>query len=76
MCDCLDKLFKHYDKEFPGGIQFTNTTTMANMKTGETREAPPPLRFKYYKCKDGKPTKKILHSFISENYCRYCGIKI
>lgn len=73
ICNCIKTLFDHYDKQFAGGISFTNTVSMLNKNTGKLSTRPPLLRFKYYKTKDGNPTKKVLQSFISPNYCQFCG---
>lgn len=76
MCDCIDKLYEHYDKEFKGGIQFTNTVNLFNRQTGAISTRPPVLRFKRYSLgKNGEPTKKTVSGYIDQNYCQFCGIK-
>lgn len=73
-CACIEKLYEHYNKQFQGGIQFTNTVQMVDRSTGEISDKPPLLRFKYYALgKDNKPTKKIKSSYITPNYCQFCG---
>lgn len=74
MCDCLDKLQENYDKQISGGISFNNTVQMVERETGKITIKPPMLRFNYHALgKDNKPIKKIKSSYITPNYCQFCG---
>lgn len=78
MCDCINKLVEHYEKEIPGGIEIINSDRVGRSVDGvfgDTEERPPLMRFKYYESKNGKITKKVKRSFFTQNYCTFCGVK-
>lgn len=73
-CDCVNKLFDHYNKEIPGGIEFINSSNFVNMKTGKSILRPPTLRFMRHKLnKEGKVLKQTCTNYITPNFCQFCG---
>lgn len=73
-CDCIKKLEKSVKKNY-GPDAYLELKEYANLKTGTLRpDLPPVLWFQHRsKKKDGTPSAKWERSWISHNFCPFCG---